>query len=126
MADIIIAGTTYGGTPSTPGTPARPLMPIEREHKIIGRTVEAMNGDVSVIYRGSKWVFTLKWGPRASVATKTAVRAARALAAPFAYTDEEGVVWTVINVPESSYIEMVKTDRANTYQYELALILRQA
>lgn len=125
MADVIINGTTYSGSPNTPGTPARPLS-IERVYRKIGRLVEAADGSTSWVHRGLKWTFTITWGPRASVATKTAVRAIRALTTTFSYTDEEGTVFTVLNVGDDEYKELVKTNSANVYQYELALILRQA
>lgn len=125
MGNVVIAGTTYSGTPLTPATPAKPIS-IERELRKIGRMLEAADGSTSWVHRGTKWTFTISWGPRASVATKTAVRAVRNLTTTFTYTDEEGTSYTVLNVGDDTYSEKVYTDATNIYQYELSLILRQA
>jgi hypothetical protein len=125
MSDIILNGTTYSGTPNSPGTPAKPTS-IERELRKFGRLLEAADGSTSWVRRSEKWKFRIVWGPRASVATKTAVRAIRNLTTTFTYVDEEGVSFTVLNVGDDEYTEVVKTDKSNTYQYELELILRQA
>lgn len=124
MSDIVLDGTTYSGTPATPGTPARPIA-IERELLKIGREIVAADGSTSWVHRGLKWVWTIRWGPRASGATESAVSLLRQKTTTFSFTDVNSVAYTVLTSGEDSFREIIKTDKTNTYQYELELILKQ-
>jgi chloramphenicol O-acetyltransferase len=123
MADLIIDGTTYSGSPTNTANPQRPLE-LTRTRRKIGRVLEAADGTTNYLHRGFKFTFTLKW-PKANTVTQAAVFAIRAKTTSFAYVDFNAASYTVLNVSDDEYEEVVSTDKANNYKFDLTLILRE-
>lgn len=123
MADFIIAGTTYSGNPNSTATPFRPSG-YERELVKVGRLFTGKDGTLTWLHRGFKWRFKLGW-EKANATTEAAVLARRSATASFSFTDYDGAVYTVITVGEDDYTEQIRTNKANAYQFDLELVLRQ-
>lgn len=125
MANYIIDGTTYSGTPTNPANPYKPKQPAKRERVKVGTLHVAANGTPTWIHRGFKWVFTLEW-EKASLTTRTATLALCNKTTTFSFTDLDGTVYTVFTAGEDDYEEAITTDAANTYKYDLTIVLREA
>lgn len=123
MADLIIAATTYSGTPNTAGTPSRPSS-YSRKLIKVGRLIVGKDGTLNWMHRGFKWQFEIGW-EKANAATEAAVLARRSATASFSFTDYDGAVYTVITVGEDDHSEDITTNKANAYLFSLKLTLRQ-
>lgn len=123
MADFIINGTTYSGSPANTANPQRPNSVTVRTIKV-GRTLVAVNGTTNYVHRAIKYIWTLRW-EKANQTTETAVNAVRALTGTFSITDHKGGSYTAVNVDEDDLEAEVTTNRANAYLYSLELVLRQ-
>src|SRR4051812_45686815 len=124
MADLVINGTTYSGTPAAQTNPYKPNE-LRRKRRKYGRTLEAADGTSTLLYRSTKLTFTITWNKASSV-TQTAVRTLRDLATTFSFTNFDGAVYTVLTATDDEYEETITSDRANNYLYDLVLILREA
>lgn len=123
MADFIINGTTYSGSPTDTSHPQRPNSVAVKTVKV-GRTLKAVNGTTNYVHRTLKYVWTLKW-EKANQTTETAVAAVRALTGTFSVTDHKGNSYTALNVDEDDLEAEVTSNRSNAYLYSLELVLRQ-
>lgn len=124
MADLILNGTTYSGSPTNTSNPQRPSTYRPKNLKK-GRLLEGANGALTWVQRGVKWQWTIGW-KRANQTTQTAVLALRNLTTSFTFVNHLGVSYTVITVGDDDHEEDVVTDRANAYKYDLELVLREA
>ncbi len=123
MADLVINGTTYSGSPTNTANPQRPNE-LRRKRRKYGRTLEAADGTTTLLYRATKLTFTITWN-KANQVTQTAVRTIRDLSTAFSFTSFDGVVYTVVTATDDEYEETIVTDKANNYQFDLTLILRE-
>lgn len=123
MADLIIDGTTYSGTPTSTSNPFRPGS-FKRTRLKIGRLLVGKDGTLNWMHRGFKWVFAIGW-ERANQTTETAVLALRNKTSTFTFVDYDGTSYTVMTVGDDTYDEQVTTSVANAYRFDLTLVLRQ-
>ena len=123
MADFIVNGVTYSGSPTNTANPQRPNSATRKIRKI-GRTLTAVNGQTNYVHRALKYTWTLRW-EKANQTTETAVALVRALTGTFSLTDHFGNSYTVVNVDEDELEEEITTNRSNAYLYNLELVLRQ-
>jgi hypothetical protein len=124
MANLIINGTTYSGTPTAQTNPYKPNS-LKRKRVKVGTLHVAANGTSTWIHRGVKLVFTIEW-EKASLTTQAAVRALRDLTTTFSFTNFDSVAYTVLTVGDDDYEETITTDAANTYLVDMTLVLREA
>ena len=127
MADFIINGTTYSGSPIDTSHPQRPSG-LKRTTTKIGRTFTAANGDTSFVARGSgivkhKWV--LSW-EKANATTQAALKALYALTTTFAFVDQDGTSYTVLCTGDDPFDEDISSNRANAYLYNVDFTLKEA
>lgn len=126
MADLIINGTTYSGSPTDTSHPQRPDNGgVKRTTRIIGRTLEAANGDVSVVQRARKHAWEISW-TKANPTTLTALAAVVALATTFTFVDTDGASYTALCTTDDVFDVAIFTNKANAYQYTVTLRLREA
>lgn len=125
MADLIIAGTTYSGSPTNTANPQRP---VDIDHEVIkvGRLLEAADGSTSWVQRAYKNKFTINWGKKANLTTRTAVIALYLTSTTFSYTHFDGGVYTVLTVGDDTFLEKVTSNPANAYKFDLVIVLREA
>lgn len=124
MADLIINGTTYSGSPIDTSHPQRPAMPLQRRVLKIGRLFKAKNGALTWVHRAIKHEWTVGWD-RANPTTQAAVLALRNLTTTFAFVDVDGVSYTVITTGDDTYEEGITSSKSNAYRYDLSLVLRE-
>jgi hypothetical protein len=125
MADYIIAGTTYSGSPTNTSNPQRPDMDAVRTVEKIGRLIRAADGSTSWVHRGFKRMWKIGW-TKANQTTQTAVQTLYLTTTTFSFTDITGASYTVLTAGEDEYDEGISTNRANAYLYNLTLVLREA
>ena len=125
MADLVMNGTTYSGSPTNTSNPQRP---VGVDHKIVkvGRLIEAADGSTSWVHRGVKNIFTISWGEWANQTTRDAVVALYLLTTTFTYTHTNGSSYTVLTVGDDEFTEAIRTNSANAYKYDLKIVLREA
>lgn len=123
MADIIINGTTYSGSPTNTSNPQRPNT-IERTIEKIGRMIRAADGTTTWVHRGFKHKWVIKW-EKANAVTEVAVTAIIATTGSFSFTDISGVAYTVVVVGDDEYKEGITSNRSNAYLYDMELVLRE-
>jgi hypothetical protein len=125
MANIVIDGVTYSGTPSAPTNPYKPVE-ITRKLKKIGRLLEAADGSTSWVHRGFKWEFHIVWDKRSHGVTYNAVVALYAKTTTFSYTDTDGSSYTVLTAGDEPFEVPISTNAANVYSYGVQIVLREA
>lgn len=123
MADLIINGTTYSGSPTNTSNPMRPSS-LKRRRKKIGRLVEGKDGTQNWMHRGMKWEWDIGW-EGANSTTVLATLAVRNLTTSFSFTDYNGTVYTVVNVGDDAYEEDFRTTTANAYLADVSITLRE-
>lgn len=123
MADFIIDGTTFSGTPTSTSNPFKPNG-YGRDRLKIGKLLIGKDGTVNWMHRGFKWIFTLGW-ERANQTTETAVLALRNKTSTFTFVDYNGTSYTVMTVGDDQFSEEIMTNIANAYLFDLSLVLRQ-
>lgn len=124
MADFIINGTTYSGSPTNTANPQRPKTVTRRRVKI-GTLQQSASGLTTWVRRTEKWQWELDWGEKANQTTETAVLAVRNLTTTFTLVDHLGASFTALCVGDDGYEEQITTDRANAYKYGLKLVMRE-
>jgi hypothetical protein len=124
VANIIINGTTYDGTPTAPTHPYKPNK-IRTQVRRIGRRLEGKDGTETWMHRNIKRTFTIDW-QEANETTRAALRAVRSLTTSFSFTDHLGTAYTVLCSGEDDYVEETAfTDHASAIYYNISLVLRQ-
>lgn len=119
MADIVLNGTTYDGSPGRPSKISGP------DIRKIGRLLEAANGTPHWMHRAHKRTWSIEW-ETANEATRAAVRALRLLTTTFAFVDQFGASYTVLCTGDDDYREETTfTDAANNIYYDLTLTMRE-
>jgi hypothetical protein len=124
MANIILNGTTYSGTPASPGTPWK-ISSIQETTRKIGTVNVAADGTRTFVQRGTKREWALRWD-KVPENTRAAVAALAVLASTFTFTDEHGTSYTVQTEEDSYNSATAFTSGANVEYYNLDLTLRQA
>lgn len=109
--------------PSLNGTTVYPS-DIEAELIVIGDEIEAANGVITHMVRGSKWRWTITWN-RVSSAVRTTVRTIAQISTPFTWVDEDGTSYTVLRdlTPYSAKKSLITRD--GTVYYDVTLTIRQ-
>ena len=123
MADLILNGSTYSGTPAG-GTLYRPVKIAETINKI-GTVIEAESGARTLVQRGVKREWAISW-EQVPEATRAALATLAGLATTFTFVDEHGTSYTVQTEPGDHKCETDHTDRANVYWYNIELTLHEA
>lgn len=124
MADLIINGTTYSGTPINTANPQRPDS-LKRRRIKVGTLIKNANGGLTWVHRGFKNEWTITW-KRANEVTQVAVIAVWNLTASFPFVDVTTTSYTAITVGDDPYEEDITTNRVNAYRYGLELVIREA
>lgn len=123
MANIVINGLTYNGTPAAPTNPFRPSG-VDADVLKIGRSLEGKDGTANEMVRTHKLLWKITW-EKTNEATRVALRAAWA-AGTFSFTDEHGATYTVVCRTADTFTEAFAfTDAANANYYNITLVLRQ-
>lgn len=118
MADIVINGTTYDGSPDRP-------VKVGTQVRRIGRALQGKDGTETWMHRGIKLNFAIDW-EKATEATRAALRAVRSLTTSFSFTNQHGTAYTVLCSGDDEYTEETAfTDAAGNIYYNITLILRQ-
>jgi hypothetical protein len=126
MADIILNGTTYNGSPTNTANPQRPDNGgVERTTIKVGKMLTAADGSVTELLRGTKHAWKIKW-THANATTMTALSVIFALTTTFPFTDVNAVAYTVLCVTDDPFIASIFTDKGNNYLYDVELVLREA
>jgi hypothetical protein len=126
MADLIINGTAYSGSPTNTANPQRPDSGgVERTTIKIGKMLTAADGSITEMLRGTKRQWKIKW-THANATTMTALIAIFALTTTFTFTDVNAVSYTVVCVTDDPFAASIFTDRTNAYLYDVELTLREA
>ena len=118
MADIVINGTTYDGTPERPTK-------ISTQVRRIGRALQGKDGTETWMHRNIKETFSIDW-EKINETTRAALRAVRNLTTSFAFSDQLGDSYTVLCSGDDGYTEETAfTGAGGAIYYNVTLVLRQ-
>lgn len=123
MADIILNGSTYSGTPAA-GTLYRPVS-IEETIEKIGVVVVAEAGNRTLVQRAIKRVWAIKW-EKVPESTRAALATLAALASTFVYVDEHSTSYTAQIEPGDHKCSTAFVNSANVQYYNIDLTLHEA